>query len=146
MLVCLIASNQIVKVVKYDFEALGLNYFLFNYRTILDFPNKELILVSYDNQQDFEGYNLPGFSYDYDVGKVTVNGLTMDSDARKKGLLIGDQIIEFNGVDFRNLSQEEYCKWLMETNSKEYGEDVNLVILKDGTEQSLLIEYTMFFK
>ena len=141
----LIDSNQLIQVVPNEFEAIGL-YYVLKYRTIIDYPNKELIFIAYPKQfAAFKPRKSHGFNFNYLEEQLVVHNIYMDSKAQKAGLKIGDIILEVNGVDCRELTEAAYCDLIYENYPLKYGEDVDIVILREGEEMSLSFGSTTFF-
>jgi hypothetical protein len=139
-------SNLFIRVVPNDFEAIGLDFFL-NYRTIIDYPNKELLLIPYLYPLDtISRKPNMGFHFKYVEQKLWVAGLDLGSEAEKSGLRIGDQILEMNGIDCTHLTQEEYCGWFYGNFPIKPEDEINMVLLKDNTERNLTFKHSDSFK
>jgi len=84
-----------------DYALVGCEFLKFN-KTIIDYKKKKAYFKPYPNTQKKNHYNTMGFSLEKEGNKVIVNYIWYDSDAGKKGLKFGDQILKINGVNLQD--------------------------------------------
>lgn len=89
---------------------LGMKFFA-HYRTVLDWNEKTVTLIP---NGTFKGSGNSGFGFTqrYADGQLLVGALVHGSTAEKKGLRLGDRIVQWNGTDRSNVTRQDYCAML----------------------------------
>jgi hypothetical protein len=113
--------------------------FLKNYRVIIDWNVDEILLIPVKPFKNSE-YKSFGFSPYISANKLIVNDLFLNSEASKKGLQLGTQILEANGIDYRNCSQDQWCSIIQNGFVPEEQKTLKLVVLLN--DQEVEIELT----
>jgi len=128
------------QVVSFDHGAriLGTK-FLKHYRVVINWFTNEISLIPTDDfvNTTFEHF---GMTPMYIGDKLEVRMIILGSDADKKGIQIGDQILEVNGKDFRNCSADQWCEILNDGLIPETELHLKVLLLKDGVEQEVILE------
>jgi len=103
-------SNQVVDFSKNGAKTIGTK-FLKNYRLIFDWSSNELIMIpvsSYDNIKE----KMFKFTFTLKDHMVFIGSRNSVKGARVEGPQVGDQVLEVNGQDVRNCSQDTWCTLL----------------------------------
>lgn len=128
------------QVVSFDHGARTLGTkFLKHYRVIVNWFTNEISLIPTDDfvNTTFEHF---GMTPMYTGEKLEVRMVIIGSDADKKGIRIGDQILEVNGENFGNFSTDQWCEMLNNGLVPEADQQVTLVLLHDGVEREVVVE------
>ncbi|SDH67128.1 aspartyl protease family protein [Myroides phaeus] len=105
-------------IVPKDYVFFNTNYsrsigasFLRNYKVTLSWKEKTMWLEPHErvNKEVYKGF---GYRYALRGNNVYINSIYKNSEAAKKGLQLGDQIVAINGVSYTDLNSEEQCKVL----------------------------------
>ena len=133
-------KNQSVQFKKKGSILLGTQFFK-NYVTILDWFKKEIILIP---QKEVE-LDKPsfGFSHILKDQKLSVIRLMENSNAAKKGIQIGDQIVKIGEKDYTTTTWEDWCELINNGITKD--NEVTITILKDGKEKSITLKKEKMF-
>jgi uncharacterized protein YxeA len=101
-------ENQIVTFRKTGMEVIGLGFFK-NYKIIFNWIDDEIILtkISDYNNKKLKHY---GFTAAFRDNKIFIKFLYNQSSAEKEGLKIGDQILEIDGQNYENVSDDQWCE------------------------------------
>jgi predicted aspartyl protease len=108
------------------------NKFLKNYLVTIDYRAHELLLLK-TQHSDNQLFNY-GFFPDFHKDKLVVRSILAKSVAEQKGLKIYDHILQFNGIDTRNMTQEDFCNFQKPTSN-----EVGLIVLKNGKEEKIVL-------
>ncbi len=103
-------ENKIVSFTKGD-SKIGTSFFK-NYNYIIDWSSKKIYLKEVNNKEN-DKYISYGFGRIYENNRVIISEILQNSEADSK-LKLGDQIIAYNGMDWSNLTQQQWCKILEE--------------------------------
>jgi len=66
-----------------------------------------------------------------------------NSDAAKKSIQIGDQILKIGEKDYSTTSLEDWCELMNNGITKD--DEVTITILKDGKEKSIILKKEKLF-
>jgi uncharacterized protein YceK len=100
-----INSEQIMKFRKNTSSLLGMRI-LKNYNFILDWHTKE-ILLSQIKEVPKDVLNPWGFNHGFEENSLKITEIFNNSDAAKKGLMLGDVVLKINDKSYQNLSKKE---------------------------------------
>jgi len=113
------------------------NAFLRHYKTTINWKNKTIYLLQQDTLQEAKLESL-GFGIRYINNKAVVAIITKDSDAEKSGLQLGDEIIEIDGTNLSELTEDQACHYTLNSlisNKKE----VSLTYTRNNQKQGIKI-------
>lgn len=130
-------KNQLVSFSRDKSLTLG-NEFFENYDITYNWFDKEMILTNkkeYDNSS-FDSF---GFSYFFTDSKLLVSLLMEGSEADLKGIKRGDQILEINGIDYSEMTQEKWCE-ILHNPVLRRGKTIDVTLLRDGEKSSFQFE------
>lgn len=107
--------------------------FLKNYRVIIDWSVNEILLIpvipfKHSTHESF------GFSPFISENKLIVSDIFINSEASKKGIQLGTQILEVNGVDYRTLSTDQWCSIVQNGLVPEEQKALKMLVLIDNQE------------
>lgn len=107
--------------------------FLKNYRVIIDWSVNEILLIpvkpfNHSNNESF------GFSPFISENKLIVSDVFINSPASKNGIQLGTQILEANGVDYRNLTSDQWCSIIQNGLVSEEQKTLKMLVLIDNQE------------
>jgi len=107
--------------------------FLQNYRVIIDWSVNEILLIPVKpfKHSTYESF---GFSPFISENKLIVSDLFINSQASKKGIQLGTQILEANGVDYRSLSTDQWCSIIQNGLVPEEQKTLKMLVLIDNQE------------
>jgi hypothetical protein len=107
--------------------------FLQNYRVIIDWSVNEILLIPVKpfKHSTYESF---GFSPFISENKLIVSDLFINSQASKKGIQLGTQILEANGVDYRTLSTDQWCSIIQNGLVPEEQKTLKMLVLIDNQE------------
>lgn len=108
--------------------------FLKNYRVIIDWNMKEILLIPVKPfvNNTFESF---GFSPFISENKLIINELYVNSEASKQGIKNGTQILEVDGIDYRTCSADQFCTIINKGLVPEEKKSITLLVLIDGEEK-----------
>lgn len=133
-------KDQIVKFKTNESITLGTPFFK-NYVTILDWFKKEIILIPQKevelDKPDF------GFSHNFKDQRLWVSKIMENSDAFKKGIQVGDQILKIGEQDYSTTSLEDWCELMNNGITKD--DEITITILKEGKEKSFALKKEKMF-
>lgn len=132
-------NNKIITFTKGD-SKIGTSFFK-NYNYIIDYNSKKLYLQKLPGEKN-DQYISYGFGRVYEDNKVIISELLQNSEASKK-LKLGDQIITFNGKDWSNLTQNEWCNIYK---NLEWPNILKLKIKRGDNYKELTLEKSDFLK
>lgn len=120
------------------------NEFFHNYVVTLNWNTKQLTLdsISHYERPTLAEY---GIKPKFDNNKLLVGFIYEGSEAHKKELQLGDQILELNGVDYSQMTQQKWCDFIYQYNSSDYT-SMNLTILREGKKHKLELQKSIFLK
>ncbi|OFX83426.1 MAG: hypothetical protein A2W99_12550 [Bacteroidetes bacterium GWF2_33_16] len=108
------------------------NEFLKNYRVIIDWKAREIILIPNHNKEyDFSRWKSFGFSPYLEDNKFFVGFIVKGSSADEQGLKLGDQIIEINSYDYSRVPLEDYCDFISNSIFSE-SDSISISILREN--------------
>jgi hypothetical protein len=122
-----INNEQIVKIRKNSSSLVGMQI-LKSYNFTLDWRNKK-ILLSPIKETPKDVLNPWGFDYAFEDNAMKITEIFNNSDAAKKGLLLGDIVLKINEKLYQNLSKKE-----------QYTIFVGALIPIENTEAHLVIQ------
>jgi hypothetical protein len=127
-----INSEQIIRIRKNSSSLIGMKI-LKNYNFILDWQTKEILLSSI-KEVSKDVLNPWGFDYAFEENSLKITEIFDNSDAAKKGLLLGDIVLKINEKSYQNLSKkEQYAVVLGDLIPTEITE-AHLIILRNKEE------------
>lgn len=125
-------DNQLLKFSKSVNPTIGTAFFK-NYDLVMNWADKEILLTphtAYDNQQ----LTHQGITLNNQDGALSIASLFQGSQAEKLGLQIGDKIIQMDGKDYANITEEAYCDFILQYN--EGSQTTNIVVDRNGEQLS----------
>lgn len=122
-----INNEQITKVRRNTSSLLGMKI-LKNYNFILDWQTKE-ILLSPIKEVPKDVLNPWGFDYVFENNSMKITEILNNSNAAKKGLMLGDIVLKINEKSYQNLSKKE-----------QYNIFLGDLILTESTEAHLVVQ------
>lgn len=113
--------------------------FLKNFRVILDWNAREIVLIPVNpfKNSSFESF---GFSPFISENKLVVSDLYIDCEASAKGIKLGTQILEVDGVDYRYCTQEQWCSIVLNGLIPEEKKNMTLIVLIDNQELEIQLK------
>lgn len=130
-------QNQTANFRKNQAITIG-NEFFKNYNVTYNWPEKEMILTN-KSEYDNSSFDSFGFNFFFSDEKLMVSLLIAGSEADKKGIQRGDQILNINGVDYSVINQEKWCTLLHESLLRK-SKTVDVTILRNGSEMKYQLE------
>lgn len=128
----LLLPNQFVHFKENGSNTFGTEYFK-QYRVTFNWFNNTM---SFDHPRvEPSTFRSFGFRYFYVDKKLIVNLLFDGSPATQAGLQIGDQILQMNGVDYSEITAEDWCTLIDSRELREL-EELTLVVLRNGEEKT----------
>jgi hypothetical protein len=100
-----IGNEQVVSFRKNSSSIIGMKI-LKNYNLLLDWQRKE-ILLSPIKEVPKDVINPWGFDYAFEENSMKITEIFDNSDAAKKGLMLGDIVLKINEKSYQNLSKKE---------------------------------------
>ncbi len=113
----------------------------------IDWPKNQIYLTPLDDREIKHNIRTFGLTYGYFDGAVRVASIYGGSEAEKKGIKIGDPVIEINGHRVDNLSEDQLQQFLHGRLRFSYDSDdsLSLIVLSEGTEKRVKFSsYTLF--
>ncbi len=124
-----------------DSTALIGKYFLENYLTTIDYPNRQLKLTN-AKKSNYSLRFSAGINIAKKEGKLQITGVWKNSPAFEKGLKPTDELIAVNSKTFDEISDLEIADAIMDkTNIKFY-----VTVLRDGKEEKVLLRKRDLFE
>lgn len=119
-------------------RTIGTKFFQ-HYRMIIDWTAKEIVLIPTDDfvNTTFETF---GFTPMYDGTKLVVKMIVIGSPADKEGIRLGDEILEINGRDYRNMTDERWCEMLYDEETFRKNTEIGLVVRNNGNERRITLQ------
>ena len=116
-------------------------YFLENYLTTIDYPNRQVKFTD-ANQTNYSLRISAGINIAKKEGKLQITGVWKNSPAFEAGLKPTDELIAVNSKTFDEISEIEITDTIMDkTNIKFY-----LTVLRDGKEEDILLRKQDLFE
>lgn len=109
-----INAEQIISFDSNTKSILGMK-FLRNFNILLDWNKKEFVLSKIKDLENVD--TIKGFKIGLVENNFIVNEIMLESDAQKKGLLLGDKILRINNTSYQNLNEANKCKLLSDFNN-----------------------------
>jgi len=128
------------KVVVFDNDGsgeLGLKFFK-NFRVIINWTEKELMMTP-EEEYDYSIIKGFGFSPSLDEENLLVSFVYEGSEARKAGIKPGDRIIKLDGVDYSNITQNQWCE-LLDKGFENETDTLTVSILRDDK----IVDFTLY--
>jgi C-terminal processing protease CtpA/Prc len=87
-----------------------------------------------------------GFGFIKNGDKIEVVKLIKNSEAEKKGLLIGDEVLTINDVIFKNIKDNQFCDFFY-FGLKEFklGDIINVKVLRNNEELKFTLTKENYF-
>ena len=121
--------------------------FMKHFIVTIDWPEKQLYLYPIEDREMKHNIRTFGLTYSYFDGAMRVASVYGRSDAEKKGIEIGDPIVEINGQRVDSLSEDQVQQFLHGRLrfSDKTDDSLSLVYLSEGMEKRVkLISYDVF--
>jgi hypothetical protein len=121
--------------------------FMKHFIVTIDWPENQIYLTPIEGREMKHNIQTFGLTYGCFDGAVRVASIYGGSDAEKKGIKIGDPVIEINGQRVDDLSEDQIQKFLHGTLlfSRDTDDSLSLIVLRDGVEKRVeLFSYTLF--
>lgn len=111
--------------------------FMKHFIVTIDWPENQLYLTPIEGLEMKHNIRTFGLTYGYFDGAVRVESIYGGSEAEKKGIKIGDPIIEINGHRVDNLSEDQLQEFLHGRLqfSHDTDDSLSLIVLSVGTEK-----------
>lgn len=97
-------ANQVVSFSEGKARTIGTKFFQ-HYRMIIDWSTKEIVFIPTDDFVN-KSFETVGMTPMFDGTKLVVKMIVFGSPADKEGIRLGDEIVEINGRDYRNMTNE----------------------------------------
>jgi predicted aspartyl protease len=130
-------DNTVVSFSQESGATIGTKLFK-NYDLIISWFTKEIFFIKKKNYNRSTLSTL-GLSLANMDNKLVVNGMFEKSDAHKKGVQIGDQIIKFGETRYDQLLPEQWCE-LIEKWPWDNFDKVNIIVLRENKEISFTLK------
>ncbi len=121
-------TDQIIKIESSGSQILG-NKFLKRFRVILDWRINKITLIERESYEP-KPLKVLGFYPTYKDGKLFVGSIYPSSAVAQSGLQLGDQILGINGKNYKELSEEDACQFIVDKPLKDI-ETLELQIKRD---------------
>ncbi|MFV8357843.1 aspartyl protease family protein [Flavobacterium sp. XS1P32] len=136
-------QNQIVRFNENGTNVIG-NDFLKHFKVVLNWNESKIYLANVSELKNNTLTNY-GLTATYNVNKFLVSSVYLNSEADKKGIKLGDEIIEINGFSLKNLNEEQICNFTLNgifgnTEVANLKILMNNVILNIDLKKSILLE------
>jgi predicted aspartyl protease len=118
--------------------------FLSQFKVIINYPEKQLILIPFKQPVSFENNrNETGFgAIKTDVGNFKVINIWEKSQADSAGIKIGDEILELNSMKTIDLSNKSFHTILKDDKIYQY----HLLIKSNGIEREVVLKKQLLLK
>lgn len=140
----IIIQNQVVSFSKKKARTIGTEIFK-NYRLIIDWGKEEITMIPV-KEFNFSELSTFGFSPQFKENKIYIGFVYHDSGTDQQGIVIGDQILEINGKDFRTCTIDQWCELLSQGFLPVGSETNDLLISKNGEEKLFTLTKTVVLK
>jgi hypothetical protein len=127
-----INSQQFVKIRRNSSSLLGMKI-LKNYNFILDWHTKEILLTPI-NEVPKDVINPWGFDYGFEENSMKITEIFNNSDAAKKGLMLGDVVLKINEKSYQNLSKKEQYDIVLGDLMPKESSEAHLVVQRNKEE------------
>lgn len=129
-------KNQLINFDEMASFVMG-NSFLKNYKTTINWKTKSIYLLAQETevQKSFESL---GLSIRYINNKPTVALLHQNSDAEKAGIQLGDIILDIDGNDLTQLSEEQACDYVF-NNILNKKTEASITFIRNNERQTVKI-------
>jgi len=121
--------------------------FMKHFIVTIDWPENQIYLAPVEDREMKHNIRTFGLTYGYFDGAMRVASIYGASDAEKKGIKIGDHVVQINGQRVDDLSEDQIQKFLHGTLlfSQDTDDSLSLIILSEGTEKRVeFFSYTLF--
>ncbi|MEQ9286237.1 MAG: aspartyl protease family protein [Cyclobacteriaceae bacterium] len=132
-----VLNDQLITLSNHSDKLLGLDFFE-NYHTIINWPDREIILRKRKNTEKIEAYHSFGFRVIYRDNKLYVGFLYNNSPAALAGLKLDDQILRINEFDFDHSNVDKFCTFL-NSNTLKNSSQLNLTLLRNGAQEEIVL-------
>lgn len=129
-------QNQIVTFNE-NYPTVG-NKLFENFKIVISYDENKIYMVK---QKEFTNPILENFGFQTAVinEKAIVSIIFKNSNAEKKGLQIGDEIIRVNDLNFPELISKDACDFLLNNPIKKMN-SINIIFSRNGNKQTLQLE------
>lgn len=129
-------QNQIVTFDE-NYPTVG-NKLFENFKIVISYDDHKIYIIK---QKEYTSTILENFGFQTAVvdQKVIVSIIYKNSNAEKKGLQLGDEIITVNDLNFPELISKDACDVLFNNPIKKM-DSINILISRNGNEHSLQLE------
>lgn len=129
--------GQVVSFTGGKARTIGTKFFQ-HYRMIIDWTAKEITLIPTD---DFVNSTLETFGLTpmYDGNRLIVKMIVFGSPADVEGIHLGDEILEINGQNFREMNDDRWCEMLYDEETFRSNKEILLVVRSNGTEREVTL-------
>lgn len=131
------ATNLKIEFRKTDQGNIG-SGFLKNYVVTLDWT-KNKIWLEQQKKEDESEWAFWGFVPIVKDGKMSVNYLYEQGPAQEVGIRLNDQIVSINGIDYSNVTQEEYCEMVTKRYPWKNNDRLEIVIRTDNKDRPIIL-------
>lgn len=129
-------KNQLVNFDEMASFVMG-NSFLRNYKTTINWKTKNIYLLPQETEAQ-KSFETLGLSIRYINNKPTVALLHQNSDAEKVGLQLGDIILDIDGNDLTQLSEEQACNYVF-NNILNKKKEASITFIRNNEKQTVKI-------
>ncbi|AIZ43351.1 aspartyl protease family protein [Cellulophaga baltica] len=129
-------QNQIVTFDE-NFPTIG-NKFFKNFKIIISYDENNIYMIK---QKEYSNTVLENFGFQTGIidQKAFVALVYKNSNAEKKGVQLGDEIVSVNDLNFSELISKDACNILFNNPIKEM-DSMNILFSRNGNKQSLQLE------
>ncbi|WP_158973536.1 PDZ domain-containing protein [Cellulophaga sp. L1A9] len=129
-------QNQIVTFDE-NFPKIG-NKFFKNFKIIISYDENNIYMIK---QKEYSNTVLENFGFQTGIidQKAIVSLVYKNSNAEKKGVQLGDEIVSVNDLNFSELISKDACNILFNNPIKEM-DSMNILFSRNGNKQSLQLE------
>lgn len=120
-----------------------------NYTVIIDWNTNKIFLKANSNEKNrkINMFSSFGFSYIKKEDKVEIISLIENSEAEKKGMLIGDELIGINEMKFKDFDDSQFCDFLFfGLKNSELGDIAKVTVLRNNEELVFSLIKENYFK
>jgi len=139
-----IAKNTKIEFRKTDQGNIG-SGFLKNYIVTLDWSKKTIWLDEQKKEEEADWAFL-GFVPIVKEGKMRVNYVYEGCPAQESGIHLNDQIISINGIDYSDVTNEEYCEMVTKSYPWKNDDILNILIRVDNKDHKVILNKRNIWK
>jgi hypothetical protein len=108
------------------------NEFFKNYRIIINYETSKIYMIE-QKVYSYSPVQIFGFQTNVIDQKAIVSLLFKNSNAEKNGIQLGDELLELNTINIRDLIAEDACDFLFNNPLKELS-SAKIIVLRNGKE------------